>query len=118
MGNEDRSGNTYDADLTDSKKNCGPLLCTFFCGGIISYFFAVYWLMNPDQNPGTGILSKSGNSYDCWSGPNTTDMAVSDDGRTHNYGIKINNTDAFSYPVVDSYLTPLLLETTFTKNVT
>ena len=44
-------GEDYSDHMNDPKKSGGPLICTIICSGVLSYFFGVYWLNNPDQNP-------------------------------------------------------------------
>ena len=62
----------YDEHMTDPKKNCGPLICTLVCGGVISFFFGHFWLYNPDVHPGKGIFTREGNQHFCWTGENVT----------------------------------------------
>lgn len=97
MARDDDGGMNH--HLEDGKKTGGPLVCTFICSGVISYFFALYWLSNPDQNPGGGPFTDSGNSYDCFSGGNATSLAtVGTTQRTYNYGIKENGNSEFTWP--------------------
>ena len=69
MGHEE-----YSDHLNDPKKSGGPLCCTLICSGVLSYFFGVYWLNNPDQNPNSEFFSYitnkpemfDNNQYDCF----------------------------------------------------
>ena len=41
----------YEEPPVEPKPSIGPLIIQVIVSALLSYFFAVYWCNNPDQNP-------------------------------------------------------------------
>ena len=93
------------SDWEERAKQTMALTCTLCCSQIITIFFGIYWLNNPDQNQGA-------TTYACFSGGQN----ITSDGIIYNYGIKANNAEEFFYP--DATLLTATMNSTFTNNIT